>query len=98
MVERACASLIQSISEYIDGTLDAGLCQILEEHMKGCENCQIVYNTTLKTIDLYRACGEQEELPGEVRARLYLRLNLADYIQKDVPADSSAGISTIDGN
>ena len=83
MVKPTCERLILSLSEYIDGTLDVSLCQVLEEHLNGCEDCQIVYNTTLKTIDLYRASGEKIELPGDVRTRLFLRLNLENYLQED---------------
>ena len=82
MEPTTCQNLLQSLSDYIDGTLDPSLCEVLEQHLGGCENCQVVYNTTLKTIDLYHTTIAKTELPGDVRNRLFLRLNLADYLQK----------------
>ena len=82
MENNHCQKLLQSISDYIDGTRDPALCALLEEHLCGCENCQVVYNTTLKTIDLYHTVESHEELPGEVRERLFMRLNLEDYLKK----------------
>ena len=78
-----CHQLLTSLSDYIDGTLDPAICEVLEEHLAGCENCQVVYNTTLKTIDLYHTSALIETLPGDVRKRLYLRLNLDDYVKKE---------------
>jgi len=85
MVNPNCERLLHSLSEYIDGTLDPNLCRVLQEHLNGCENCQIVYNTTLKTIDLFHASEEKEKLPGDVRNRLYMRLNMEDFLQKNEP-------------
>jgi predicted anti-sigma-YlaC factor YlaD len=83
MENNHCQHLLQSLSDYIDGTLDPSLCALLEEHLCGCENCQVVYNTTLKTIDLYHTVESHETLPGEVRERLFMRLNLEDYLGKN---------------
>ncbi len=85
-----CHKLLESLSDYIDGTLDPMLCEVLEEHLDGCQNCQVVYNTTLKTIDLYHTHGNSEVIPGDVRQRLFLRLNLDDYLQRNQVEDNQA--------
>ena len=90
MVNPPCERLLHSLSEYIDGTLDPSLCLMLQEHLSGCENCQIVYNTTLKTIDLYHASEEKEKMPGDVRTRLYMRLNLEDFLKQNTSGENSA--------
>ena len=82
MENKSCQNLLQSLSDYIDGTLDPCLCEILEQHLGSCQDCQIVYNTTLKTIDLYHTSASHEGLPDDVRKRLFLRLDLGDYLQK----------------
>lgn len=74
-----CADLLNSISDYVDGELSPELCAALEEHMAGCENCQVVVNTVRKTIELYHVSNDDPVLPGEVERRLYSRLNLDDY-------------------
>lgn len=85
MEHLSCNQLLESLSDYIDGTLDPSICQVLEEHLDGCQNCQVVYNTTLKTIDLYHTTILRETIPGDVRQRLFLRLKLDDYLKKDQP-------------
>lgn len=76
-----CKGLASSISEYIDGELSPELCAELERHMEECENCTIVINTMRKTIDLYKQPAPDSPLPEDIKARLYQRLNLADYLE-----------------
>jgi hypothetical protein len=45
------------------------MCAELEAHMKECEHCAITYNTTRKTVEIYRN-HEIYELPDTLRARL----------------------------
>jgi anti-sigma factor (TIGR02949 family) len=78
-----CKRLLGHLSEYIDGDLQAELCAEMEEHLKGCDNCRVVVNTTLKTVELYHKTAEPPEIPGDVRERLFLKLHLQDYWKKD---------------
>ncbi len=75
-----CAELLGSLSSYIDGDLNPELCQELEKHLDGCEDCRIVLNTTKRTIDLVHTPIEKPDLPEDVRERLFKRLNLDDYL------------------
>ncbi|HVP20617.1 MAG TPA: anti-sigma factor [Anaerolineaceae bacterium] len=77
-----CKQLLGSISQYIDGELEAELCAVLEAHLEDCENCRIVVNTLRKTVELYKETEPEAELPGEVRQRLFLKLQLEDYRKK----------------
>ena len=78
-----CQSLLGRLSEYVDGTLDARLCEIIERHMAGCNNCTIVVNTLRKTIALYKGSATAGgDLPGVVRDRLYRTLNLEDFLHR----------------
>lgn len=77
-----CGSMLSAISDYVDGELSAELCREIEKHISECENCRIVVDTTRKTIDLVHASNQTgEELPDEVRNRLFKRLNLDDYLK-----------------
>ncbi len=78
-----CKQILGSISDYVDGELQAELCAVLEEHLEGCEDCRIVVNTLRKTLELYKKAAPQADLPGEVRERLFLKLQLEDYLKKD---------------
>lgn len=75
-----CKAMLGTLSEYIDGELPPELCQEIEQHLAGCDNCRIVLNTTKRTIDLVQMPVEQEEVPDDVRVRLFKRLNLDDYL------------------
>ena len=77
-----CQQLLGSLSEYIDGELQAELCAVLEAHLQDCENCRIVVNTLRKTIELYKETSTPDELPGAVRERLFMKLQLEDYVKK----------------
>jgi anti-sigma factor (TIGR02949 family) len=75
-----CKTMLGSLSEYIDGELPPELCHEIEQHLAGCDNCRIVLNTTKRTIDLVQMPAEQEEVPDDIRERLFKRLNLDDYL------------------
>lgn len=74
-----CQSLLGSLSEYLDRELPAELCEEIEKHLDGCENCRVVLNTTRRTIEIVKVEAD-EEMPDEVRNRLFRRLNLDDLI------------------
>jgi len=78
-----CRTLLSSLSEYVDGELSEEFCQEIERHMVDCEDCQIVINTLQKTVYLYHKTTEQTEIPSDVRARLFKRLDLEDFLSKD---------------
>ncbi len=76
-----CHSLVAFLSDYVDGTLSEQLCQEIEEHMAECQDCHIVVDTLRKTISIVHDCSDTpDELPDQVRARLYKTLNLEDYM------------------
>ncbi len=76
-----CRKLLTSLSEYIDGSLDQALCAEIERHMANCENCHIVINTLRKTVELYQAASEAQDVPSDVRRRLFHRLDLEEYLE-----------------
>jgi len=71
-----CKQLLGSLSDYIDGELQAELCAELEAHLEGCDNCRVVINTLRKTVELYRETNEPVALPEDMRKRLFDKLNL----------------------
>ena len=72
-----CKRMLEEMNLYIDGTLEQELCRQLEAHLKGCEQCRIVLDTTKKTITLYRDHAEIE-IPDEIRSRLHQALRRYD--------------------
>ena len=79
-IHKNCKELLGSLSSYIDGDLNPELCQELEKHLAGCDDCRVVLNTTKRTIDLVHSPIEKPDLPEDVRERLFKRLNLDTYL------------------
>ena len=79
-VHKNCEELLGSLSAYIDGDLSPELCQELEKHLAGCNDCRVVLNTTKRTIDLVHTPLEKPDLPDDVRERLFKRLSLDNYL------------------
>lgn len=77
-----CKDLLSSLCDYVDGDLSPELCTALEKHMKECPRCRVVVDTVKKTVELYQETVDDTQMPEDVRERLYLRLNLDDYLQK----------------
>ena len=77
-----CRQLLGSLSEYVDGELDDELCGVLEQHLEDCEDCRIVVDTLRKTVYLYHASSQEENIPTDIRARLYKSLNIEEYLEK----------------
>ena len=68
-----CKKILQELNLYIDGELEKELCQQLEIHLKDCDRCRIVLDTTKKTIEIYRDQTPMD-LPVDVRDRLHASL------------------------
>jgi anti-sigma factor (TIGR02949 family) len=77
----ACKNLLGNLSDYIDGDLSDDLCQELQRHMAGCENCRVVFDTLTKTVYLYHATAQEVEVPADVRGRLFETLHLENYLK-----------------
>lgn len=65
-----CKHILEELNLYIDGELEQELCRRLETHLKGCDRCRIVLDTTQRTIQLYRDQVPME-LPEDIRDRLH---------------------------
>ncbi len=74
-ITEVCRGLKDKLSAYLDGELESALCAEIEQHLKGCKNCQVVVDTLNKTITLYRDYG-QEEVPPQAHERLTHVLHL----------------------
>jgi len=77
-----CQQLLGSLSEYVDGELSDELCSMLEQHLEGCDDCRIVVDTLQKTVFLYHAASESENIPDDMRERLFKSLNIDEYLDK----------------
>jgi hypothetical protein len=57
-----CDELLKALNEYVDGFVDPAVCPQFEEHLSGCNPCQVVVDNIRQTIALYKA-GEPYPMP-----------------------------------
>jgi anti-sigma factor RsiW len=65
-----CEELLAMLNEYVDGTIDPAVCKDFEQHMAGCNPCQVVVDNIRKTITLYKE-EKPYQLPVAFRNRLH---------------------------
>ncbi len=64
-----CEELLKAMNEYVDGQVNPAICAEFEQHLAGCNPCQIVVNNIRKTIRLYKD-GQPYELPASLHQKL----------------------------
>jgi anti-sigma factor (TIGR02949 family) len=64
-----CKQFLQDLNEFLDETLDPKARAELERHVTECPNCWVVYNTTEKTLKVFKGM-EPQPVPEPIRARL----------------------------
>jgi hypothetical protein len=57
----------------LDESIDAELRAKLERHMSECPNCWVIFDTTRRTIQIYKGM-EAQPIPEDVQNRLMLAL------------------------
>ena len=65
-----CTEFLAILDDVIDESIAAQTLAEIEAHIKSCGHCEVVLNTTRKTIEIYQ-CQELYELPSEVSSRLH---------------------------
>jgi hypothetical protein len=58
------------LDDLIDDAVTTELRADLQEHLRGCEHCEVTLSTTRKTIQIYRS-HEIYEMPAGLRERLH---------------------------
>ena len=65
-----CSEFLALLDDLIDDEVAPNTRAELQQHLKGCEHCEVTLNTTRKTIEIYRS-HEIYELPPNLRDRLH---------------------------
>jgi Putative zinc-finger len=65
-----CTEFLAMLDDMIDNTVSREMRADLQEHLKGCDHCEVTLNTTRKTIEIYRS-HEIYEMPTTLRDRLH---------------------------
>jgi predicted anti-sigma-YlaC factor YlaD len=65
-----CTEFLAILDDVIDQSIAPETRAEIEVHLKKCGHCEVVLNSTRKTIEIYR-CHEIYELPTDVSERLH---------------------------
>ena len=68
-----CKDFLSELNEYFDETTDAEIRRRVEEHVSECPNCFVVFDTTKKTLQIYKGM-EPQPIPQDVHSRLMAAL------------------------
>jgi len=49
-----CTEFLAQLDDLIDDTVTTKMRADLQEHLRGCDHCEVTLNTTRKTIEIYR--------------------------------------------
>ncbi len=65
-----CEQVLRELSNFIDGDIDPGLRSEIEDHLRQCHRCSVLYDTTRKV--LYVVGDERVfEIPAGYSERLH---------------------------
>jgi anti-sigma factor (TIGR02949 family) len=64
-----CKWFLEELNDYLDESADADLRKRVEEHIQECPNCWVVFDTTKKTLEVYKGM-EAQTVPDDVQTRL----------------------------
>ena len=65
-----CTEFLALLDELIDDDVSAQTRSLLQQHLQGCEHCEVTLSTTRKTIEIYRS-HEIYDMPPTLRERLH---------------------------
>jgi anti-sigma factor RsiW len=64
-----CTDFLAKLTDYFDGHIDPELWAEVQEHLGNCHHCEVVVDTTRKTIDVFRN-DKSYELPESLHLRM----------------------------
>ena len=68
-----CTEFLAILDDVLDDSIALGTRAEIELHLRKCGHCEVVLDTTRKTIEIFR-CHEIYELPTEVSERLHIAI------------------------
>lgn len=64
-----CTDFLAKLTDYFDGRAEPELLAEVEHHISECKHCEVVLDSTTKTINIYRD-HEIYDFPPELERRL----------------------------
>ncbi len=73
-----CTDFLARLTDYFDGTVPSDLLTEVQRHIAECKHCEVVLDSTTKTINIYRN-QELYDFPPEVEERLHATIMTRCY-------------------
>jgi len=64
-----CTDFLAKLTDYFDGHIDPELLAEVKQHIGTCHHCEVVVDTTRKTIEVFRG-NQTYELPEDLHLRM----------------------------
>ena len=64
-----CTDFLAKLTDFFDGNVPPDLMVEVEQHIAECKHCEVVLDSTTKTINIYRG-AELYDFPPELQTRL----------------------------
>jgi anti-sigma factor RsiW len=64
-----CTDFLAKLTDYFDGHIEPDLWAEVKEHLGSCHHCEVVVDTTRKTIEVFRG-NQTYELPEDLHVRM----------------------------
>ena len=68
-----CQDVVNSLGEYLENDVAADLRASLEEHLSHCRTCQVILDSTRKTIRIVTD-SKSFEVPGDLSERIISKI------------------------
>lgn len=68
-----CKEFLAWLNEYLDEEAAEEIRKKVEQHVNACPNCWVIFDTTKKTLKIYKGMDPQQ-LPKDVESRLMAAL------------------------
>ncbi len=65
-----CTDFLAKLTDFFDGTVPTELMAEVQQHISECKHCEVVLDSTTKTINIYRD-HELYDFPPELQNRIH---------------------------
>lgn len=67
-----CTDFLAQLTDFFDGNVPPDLMAEVERHIAECKHCEVVLDSTTKTINIYRD-HELYDFPDDLRERIHAK-------------------------
>ena len=68
-----CTDFLAKLTDYFDGAVPPDLLEEVEHHIAECKHCEVVLDSTTKTINIYRD-HEIYDFPQDLEERIHSKV------------------------